>query len=99
MGEGLEGVFLCFLEIKLMVRAAGGDDWVSLARPPLASDSLAGTELAGWSGCEIPASWLGCAAISTSQAFQSDLSCFLKASAALGCAAVVIGAQDRNTMD
>lgn len=65
----------------------------------LQTRSLAGTELAGWSGCEIPASWLGCAVISTSQAFQSDLSCFLKASAALSCAGVVIGAQDRNIMD
>lgn len=50
-----------------MARAAGGEEWASLARLPLASDSLAGTKLAGWSGCEIPAPWLGCAAISTFQ--------------------------------
>lgn len=74
-----------------MARAVGGEDWVSLARLPLASDCLAGIELAGWSGCEIPASWLGCAVISTSQIFQSDFSCFLKASA-LSCTGVVIGA-------
>lgn len=42
-----------------MARAAGGEARVSLARLPLAADSLAGTELAGWPGCEIPASWLG----------------------------------------
>lgn len=60
-----------------MVRAAGGEDWVSLARLLLASDSLARAELAGRSSCEIPASWLGCAAISTSQTFQSDFGCFL----------------------
>lgn len=60
-----------------MARAAGGKVWVSLARLLLASDSLARTELAGWSSCEIPATWLGCAAISASQTFQSDFSCFL----------------------
>lgn len=60
-----------------MARAAGGKDWVSLARLLRASGSLATTELAGWSGCEIPDSWLGCAAISTSQTFQSDFRCFL----------------------
>ena len=75
-----------------MARAAGGEDWVSLARLPLASGSLAGTELAGRSGCEIPGSWLGCAAISASQIFQSDFSCFLRASAALSCTGVGTGA-------
>lgn len=70
-----------------MARAAGGEEWASLARLPLASDSLAGTKLAGWSGCEIPAPWLGCAAISTFQTIQSDFSCFLKVSA-LSCTGV-----------
>lgn len=74
-----------------MARAAGGEEWASLARLPLASDSLAETELAGWSGCEIPAPWLGCAAISTSQTIRSDFSCFLKASA-LSCTGVGTGA-------
>lgn len=60
-----------------MARAAGGKDCVSPGRLLLASDSLARTELVGWSSCEIPASWLGCAAISTSQTFHSDFSCFL----------------------
>lgn len=67
----------------MMARAASGGDWVSLARlPPPTTDSLAGSELAGWSTCEIPASWLGRTAISTSQTFQSDVSRFLKTSAA-----------------
>lgn len=67
----------------MMAKAASGADRVSLARLPLTSDSLAGSELAGWSTCEIPASWLGCTAISTSQTFRSDVSRFLKTSAAL----------------
>ena len=76
-----EGSWRVFFSVfpwdKIMVQAAGGKDWVSLGRFLLASDSLARTELAGWSSREIPASWLGCAAISTSQTFQSDFSCFL----------------------
>lgn len=78
-GQGFRvgGYFSVFPWDKIMARAAGGEDWVSLARLPLASDSLAGTKLAGWSCCEIPASWLGWVAISTSQTFQSDFSCFL----------------------
>lgn len=60
-----------------MLRAPGSEDWVSLAQLLLASDSSALVGLAGWSGCEIPASWPGCSVISTSQTFQSDFCCFL----------------------
>lgn len=84
-GEGLEGLFLCFLAITLWEGPLVGR--IGFPRPGcrwLRTDCLAGPELAGRSCCEIPASWPGCAAISTSQTFQSDFSCFLKASA-LSC--------------
>lgn len=42
-----------------MAKAAGGEDWVSLAGLPLAADSLAGAKLAGRSRWERLTSWLG----------------------------------------
>lgn len=70
----LKALFLRFLEINCGSDYRG-EDWVSLARPLLAADSWASPKQ-GWRA-GIPASWLGCAVISTSQTFQSDFSCFL----------------------